>query len=96
VPNKRTFAASIVVVWLSLDLAAEVARLIACQVGTPKSVATVCSAPAGSASLVWDKLFRLHEAMDPPAPPVIEPPPPAPPPAPAETPLEKLRQQPKL
>jgi hypothetical protein len=94
--TKKTVAISFVMVFLVLDLAAEVARLIACQAAAPQSAAALCASPAGSTSLIWDKASRLFEALEQPAPAPAPVGPPAPAPAPAETPLEKLRQQPKL
>jgi hypothetical protein len=94
--TKKTVAISFVMVFLVLDLATEVARLIACQVAAPQSAAALCTAPAGSTSLIWDKALRLFQAMEQPAPAPAPVGPPAPAPAQGETPLQRLKQQPKL
>jgi hypothetical protein len=86
--TKKTVAISFVMVFLALDLAAEVVRVVACQVAPPQSGVTLCAGPAGSASLIWNKATRLLEHLEEPAP--------APAPAQGETPLERLKQQPKL
>ncbi len=85
--TKKTVAISFVMVFLVLDLAAEVARLIACQVAAPQSAAALCLAPARSGSLIWDKAFRLFEALEQPTPTT---------PAQGESPLQRLKQEPKL
>jgi hypothetical protein len=94
--TKKTVAISFVMVFLVLDLAAEVARLIACQVAAPQSAAALCLAPAGSASLIMEKAYRLFGAMEQPAPAPAPVGPPAPAPAQSESLLERLKQQPKL
>lgn len=92
--TKRHFAVSFFAVWLSLDLAAEIARMIACQANPSAELLTMCQQPIGPAGTVLDKARRLGEAMNP-------PPPPGPPPGPEVIPrggsqMERLRQQPGL
>jgi hypothetical protein len=94
--TKKTVAISFVMVFLALDLAAEVVRVVACQVAPPQSGVTLCAGPAGSASLIWNKATRLLEHLEEPAPAPAPVEPPAPAPAQGETPLERLKQQPKL
>lgn len=93
---KRTLVISFAAVWLSLDLAAEVARLIACQANPSPQLVAICSEPIGPGGGVLEHLRRLNDVLTPPS---VETSPPVPPPVAVPkggTKMDQLRREPTL
>ena len=90
---KRTFAAWAAIVILSLDIAAEVARLGVCIVKPDPADVALCADPIGPISRLVGQMIRLLSEAPP--PPVV-PEPSAPPPVvipKGGTTMEQMRKQ---
>jgi len=94
--RKRHVALTIVAVWLVLDVAADLARTVACSAPTDPATLAACESQDATGETLAEKVRRLLLMLDEPAGPPPPPTPPPPVPSPPESQLDRLRRGPGL